>query len=212
MKTHTLLALGLGTLLTLTIAGCKKTPERYTRFGDSPSTTSVRANERDLSTSPVVTGEKADAVTGVTLDNPGLADDSSLADREHDRATFANQTVYFEYDHSNVKANEASKIDQVAAQFKSMGTGYDLLIEGHCDERGTEEYNRSLGDRRANALREKLATLGVDPKKIVTVSYGEDRPVDNGHSEAAYAKNRRGDFVLLTPPSPGQLSKLENKQ
>ena len=87
-----------------------------------------------------------------------------------------------------------------------------VRIEGNCDERGTEEYNRSLGDRRANALREKLATMGVDPKKLLTVSYGEDKPVDNGHNEAAYAKNRRGDFILLTPPSPGQLSKLENNK
>ena len=72
-----------------------------------------------------------------------------------------------------------------------------LLIEGNCDERGTEEYNRALGERRALALREALAKIGIDPMRIRTISYGKDKPVDPGHDEAAWAKNRRGDFVLL---------------
>ena len=74
-----------------------------------------------------------------------------------------------------------------------------LLIEGNCDERGTEEYNRSLGERRALAAREALAKLGVDPMRIETRSFGKDKPVDPGHDESAWAKNRRDDFVLLHP-------------
>jgi peptidoglycan-associated lipoprotein len=77
-----------------------------------------------------------------------------------------------------------------------------LLIEGHCDERGTEEYNRSLGERRALALREALAKDGVDSGNIRTISYGKDQPVDSGHDEAAWAKNRRGQFDWCTPKSP----------
>ncbi len=75
-----------------------------------------------------------------------------------------------------------------------------LKIEGHCDERGTEEYNRSLGERRAFALREYLTNLGINPGLIDTVSFGKDQPADSGHDEAAYAKNRRGVFVVLMPP------------
>ena len=74
-----------------------------------------------------------------------------------------------------------------------------LLIEGHCDERGTEEYNRSLGERRALAVREYLVRLGIQASRIRTISYGFDRPVDNGHNEAAWSKNRRDEFIVLMP-------------
>ena len=74
-----------------------------------------------------------------------------------------------------------------------------LLIEGNCDERGTQEYNRSLGERRALAAREALAKMGIDPSRVRTISYGKDKPVDPDNNEAAWAKNRRDDFVLLHP-------------
>jgi peptidoglycan-associated lipoprotein len=116
-----------------------------------------------------------------------------------DREAFRNQTVYFDFDRSNVKQSELPKLDTVAGKMKSTYAGKVLLVEGHCDERGTEEYNRALGERRALAVRETLARLGLDPAKIVTISYGEDRPVVPGHNEAAWSKNRRGELVLLTP-------------
>ena len=75
-----------------------------------------------------------------------------------------------------------------------------LEIDGHCDERGTEEYNRSLGERRALALREELLRLGIDPMRIDTVSFGKDKPVDPGHDEAAWKLNRRGEFLLEVHP------------
>ena len=78
--------------------------------------------------------------------------------------------------------------------------GKALRVEGHCDERGTEEYNRSLGDRRSLAIREYLARAGMDSQMIDSISYGEDRPKVQGHNEAAWSKNRRGEFILLDPP------------
>lgn len=72
-------------------------------------------------------------------------------------------------------------------------------MDGHCDERGTEEYNRSLGERRAQGIREFLAREGVDASRVRTISFGEDKPVETGHNEAAWSKNRRGEFILLTP-------------
>jgi len=121
---------------------------------------------------------------------------------------FKRDTVYFDYDKSVVKASEVSKVERVASGMKSSrGAGKAIRIEGHCDERGTEEYNRSLGERRALAIREKLVSLGLDPQMIDTISYGEDRPVDPGHTEAAWSKNRRGEFVLLEPPGGGGASR-----
>jgi peptidoglycan-associated lipoprotein len=82
---------------------------------------------------------------------------------------------------------------------KSAPAGVALLIEGHCDERGTEEYNRALGERRALALREALVADGVDGMKVTTRSFGKDRPVDTSNTESGMAKNRRGEFVVLHP-------------
>jgi peptidoglycan-associated lipoprotein len=73
---------------------------------------------------------------------------------------------------------------------------YNIRIEGHCDERGTIEYNLALGERRASAVRDYLVSLGVDAFRIRIVSYGEEDPADPGHDEAAWARNRRGVFVI----------------
>ena len=83
------------------------------------------------------------------------------------------------------------------ANWLRSNAGYNLLIEGHCDERGTEQYNLALGDRRANTAKEYLMTLGIDAGRIRTVSYGEERPFDEGHDDAAWAKNRRAHLVLV---------------
>jgi peptidoglycan-associated lipoprotein len=117
-----------------------------------------------------------------------------------DRETFRDQTVYFDFDQSTVKAGEKAKLDLVATQMKSAHVGKALRIEGHCDERGTEEYNRSLGERRALAVREYLVQQGLDPSIIDTITYGEERPADPGHNQAAWDKNRRGEIILLSPP------------
>jgi peptidoglycan-associated lipoprotein len=120
-----------------------------------------------------------------------------------DRETFRSQTVYFDLDKSIVKSSEVSKLETVASQFRSQHSGKALRIEGHCDERGTEEYNRSLGERRALSVRETLVRLGIDANLIETISLGEERPTDPGHNESAWSKNRRGEIVLLSPPTGG---------
>jgi peptidoglycan-associated lipoprotein len=138
-------------------------------------------------------------VNGAEVSSTDLPNEDKLAGRDLDRSTFADQTVYFEYDRSNVRASEASKLDQVAGAFKAKGSDYDLLIEGHCDERGTEEYNRALGERRALAVRELLIKSGVDANHVFTRSFGKDKPANVGHDETAWSRNRRGEFVLVLP-------------
>lgn len=114
------------------------------------------------------------------------------------RTQFAASVVYFDFDSSVIKTSETSKIRTVVDFLKSNPNDA-IEIEGHCDERGTEEYNRSLGERRALAVREEVAMGGIDPKRVYTISFGEDRPAVDGHNEQAWAKNRRGEFILLTP-------------
>lgn len=103
--------------------------------------------------------------------------------------------IHFAYDSSQILPNEAAILQQIAAFLKRYQQVI-LQIEGHCDERGTEEYNMALGSRRANAARQFLADLGIDPNRLYTISYGEMRPADPGHTEAAWAKNRRGHFLV----------------
>ena len=115
-----------------------------------------------------------------------------------DASLFKNNTILFDFDSAVIKDKQRSKIEAVAAFLKTT-TSNKLLVEGHCDERGTEEYNRALGERRALAVREYLVRLGIQGSRIRTISYGFDRPVDNGHNEAAWTKNRRGEFIVLMP-------------
>ena len=123
---------------------------------------------------------------------------SNPDDFNQDRGTFAANTVHFEYDSSVVKSSEQSNLDAVAAYMKG-NSSIGLLIEGHCDERGTEDYNNSLGERRSTALREALIGMGVNAENVITRSYGEYKPVSPGQDESAYKPNRRGEFVVLTP-------------
>ncbi len=106
------------------------------------------------------------------------------------------QDAFFEFNDSTLSAAAQTALTSSATWLKKNGQ-YNLLIEGHCDERGTEQYNLALGDRRANQAKEYLVTLGVDAGRIRTVSYGEERPFDPGHDESAWAKNRRDHLVLV---------------
>ena len=103
--------------------------------------------------------------------------------------------VFFEYDSARIKPTEVSKLQAVATYLKS-NSSKNLIIEGHCDERGTAEYNRALGERRAQAAREELVRLGVDAGRLSTVSYGNERPLEASHNETAWSKNRRCEFVI----------------
>ena len=116
-----------------------------------------------------------------------------------DRAIFAASTVHFDYDKAILKAAELGKLQPVIAALKAAPQN-KLRVEGHCDERGTEEYNRALGERRALAIRDFIIRSGkIAPNRVTTTSFGEDKPAELGHAEDAWAKNRRGEIVLLKP-------------
>jgi peptidoglycan-associated lipoprotein len=103
--------------------------------------------------------------------------------------------LYFDYDSSEVNAAGHAVLDGNAALMKKYST-WTVTIEGHCDERGTAEYNLALGERRAVAARAYLVSVGISADRLRTVSYGKEFPFDPGHDEAAFAKNRRAHFVV----------------
>ncbi len=105
------------------------------------------------------------------------------------------ENIHFDFDKSFIRNDAKPVLEKVAAHMKE-NPGAKLLIEGHCDERGTSEYNIALGQRRADSTRKYLTNLGVDAGRLSTISYGEEKPADPGHNEAAWAKNRRAVFVI----------------
>ena len=106
-------------------------------------------------------------------------------------------TVLFEFDSATIKPTEDKKLEAVSNYLKAHQK-VGLRVEGNCDERGTEKYNLSLGQKRAGAVREYLINLGIDSQQVVTVSYGAMRPAKEGHDEKAWSQNRRADFVVLS--------------
>lgn len=109
------------------------------------------------------------------------------------------QDVHFEFDKWDLTPTAREILTKNAAWIKKNHP-VEVLLEGHCDERGTVDYNLALGDRRAKSARKYLILLGCDADKIFTISYGEERPVDPGHNEDAWAKNRRAHFRVVVPP------------
>ena len=104
--------------------------------------------------------------------------------------------VYFGFDSTVVPQGEIGKIDDVAAHLNSHADRV-VVVEGHCDERGSNEYNMSLGESRATILRNYLVQSGISADRIQTRSYGEEKPADFGAGESAWSKNRRGEFVIF---------------
>lgn len=103
--------------------------------------------------------------------------------------------VFFDYDQYDVRADQRDAMSANADWMKKWPT-VKIQIEGHCDERGSNKYNMALGDKRANAARDYLVSLGIDAARITTLSYGEERPFVEGQTEAAWSQNRRGHFVV----------------
>lgn len=104
------------------------------------------------------------------------------------------ETIYFDYDSSTLRSDALAALARNAERMKNKPAGTYFRVEGNCDERGTQEYNLALGERRALAVRNHLISLGVNSQYILTVSFGEENPVAMGSNETAWAQNRRADF------------------
>ncbi len=128
---------------------------------------------------------KQEALEGETLES----------ERAASKSAFINEDIYFDYDDSSLK-----DIDRGILKGKSawLNNNQDasIVIEGHCDERGTTEYNLALGDRRAESVRSFLIDLGINPARLEKISYGEEMPIATNHDEEAWAKNRRAHFTI----------------
>ncbi|MBA3016934.1 MAG: peptidoglycan-associated lipoprotein Pal [Proteobacteria bacterium] len=111
------------------------------------------------------------------------------------RNLFMNENIYFDFDMSNLKP-ESQEVLKRKAEWLRNNPGESIIVEGHCDERGTNEYNLALGDRRAQSAKNFLIDLGIAESRLTTISYGEERPADPRQNEDAWSKNRRDQFVI----------------
>jgi peptidoglycan-associated lipoprotein len=181
----------------LVAAGCAHKPVNVTQLHPGPTPPPIEPTPNTLPNNETPGTQIVPATNPMTTEIPA-ANPLSFEGMIEDTNALASYTAHFKYDSAAVQKTEKSNLAAVAAAL-SVDASAKLLIEGNCDERGTDEYNRALGERRALALREALAKIGVDPSRVRTISYGKDKPADTGHDEAAWAKNRRGDFILLHP-------------
>lgn len=182
MKRTTKLALTIAIASVLGMTGCskKKLPPQDT--GETaglptPTPGPDRIDEEPTPTTPTISDSDLDSVD---IAQKNLRD------------------IYFDFDSYELRADQRATLE-ANASWLMANTSYKVIIEGHCDERGTDEYNLALGDRRANAARSYLQHLGVATERLSTISYGEAYPVDPGHHESAWSKNRRAHFGVVPP-------------
>ena len=186
------LALVLALLVVISISSCAKK-----KISSEPSTTSAEeearkradeeARQREL--------ERQNALKEEDLSEGSLS--ARMADQrtESARTIFENEDIYFEFDSIRLSPEAQETLAKKAAWLRANSEA-SVTIEGHCDSRGTNEYNLALGEGRAQSVKAFLADLGVDSSRLTTISYGEERPIDRTESEEAWAKNRRASFVI----------------
>ncbi len=151
--------------------------------------------EEDKNT-PII--ETLDAGSGAGEQKLGFGDrdnKSAAYKKEHGRSSIQLKPVYFDFDKSNIRNDQVASIEHNGEYLKS-NVASKVLIEGNCDELGTNEYNLALGERRAMNAKKYMIKLGIDSTRIRTVSYGEERPLFTGSEDSDYAYNRRDDFIL----------------
>jgi peptidoglycan-associated lipoprotein len=139
--------------------------------------------------------EPAEEPADTSMSEDEMVSDEEARSMEAARQMFESESIYFEFDSSALLPAAQQVLSQKADYMFANGDA-TVTIEGHCDERGTNAYNMALGQRRADAAKDFMVNLGIDATRLTTISYGEEQPVDYGHNEEAWAKNRRDHFVL----------------
>jgi len=145
------------------------------------------------------TAQEQAASTNPTPSTDPLASNRSKAEEQDLSALLQGTLLHFDFDQSSLTAESRSRLQKLADVLREHRT-LEVKISGHCDERGTEEYNLALGQQRAGAAKKYLVDLGIEANRIDTISYGKERPLDPRHTEEAWALNRRDEFTAAGGP------------
>lgn len=180
----------VGTALAFMLAGCPKQPVR-----PNPAETMLGQQGAGTATNLSTAGASN---LNLNPEAPGLVDRGDGFDPlGQNRTALEAQTVYFDFDQSAIKASERTKLQQ-AKEYLEKNPGFRLLLEGHCDWRGSAEYNLSLGDRRASSVKKYLQSIGVAADRVETLSKGSLEAAKNA-DEATMAKDRRVNLIVVNP-------------
>jgi peptidoglycan-associated lipoprotein len=184
------------------ITGCagKKSYTGIDNSGAAASAAQTSGATPSTIATPAVSFEKSSGITGSGITDSSLSGDEASKRRGSaegaDTAASSLKTVYFDFDAFLLSA-EARETLTGNARFLESNAKTQVTIEGHADERGSDEYNLALAEKRAVAVKRYLQSLGVSAERMDTVSFGEDKPAVEGDNEAAWSKNRRVDFVIV---------------
>ena len=152
--------------------------------------------KQDVPVTDKSAGTGSTATTSSTSSTTGLPS-STVSSTSLTTGTLANRSVFFDFDSNAVKDEFRPLVQAHSKYMTAEKRDASIRIEGNCDERGSREYNLALGQRRAEAVKKVMTVLGVQDGRIETVSFGEEKPMGDGHDEAAWAKNRRADIKYL---------------
>ena len=180
--------------IALTVAGCK-----YDDAAEDGALNGGGANDGQSNVAQSSDIDTVEGTGGAVTDEDGMAATELPFDKDPNyvRCTDVEfEPVYFGFDASNLAPSELAKIETVAQHLKDNADRV-VIVEGNCDERGSNEYNLSLGDLRAISIRDYMATLGIAAERMQTKSYGEEKPAVSGSGEEAWSKNRRGEFAIF---------------
>ncbi|WP_456480626.1 OmpA family protein [Nautilia sp.] len=204
MKKKLLIATGVAALLMIT--GCSKQPNIENAAETTQQTVTkteqqTKAAETEVA-KPAETNNETVNTQNATVEEQTLTEASegtkiSVSTNQKFAKELANVVVYFDFDKYNIRPDQWPKVEKLAELIKNNPENYTVRIEGNCDEWGTEEYNYALGLKRANTVKNALIKLGVDPKKLTIISYGELNPVCTAHAKWCWRLNRRDNFTYL---------------
>ncbi|GAB6074377.1 OmpA family protein [Nautilia lithotrophica] len=197
MKKKLLIATGLAALLMIT--GCSKQPSLENANETQQSAQAAQTTTGNEATTATTNENESVSTQNANVEEQTIGEGAKIsvtADQKFAK-DLANIVVYFDFDKYNIRPDQWPKVEKLAELIKSNPANYTIRIEGNCDEWGTEEYNYALGLKRANAVKDALIKLGVDPKKLTIISYGELNPVCTAHAKWCWRLNRRDNFTYL---------------
>ncbi len=192
-RVPSLILMGLG----VTLLACGKSPEPQTPAPQA-NADSIAAAERARADSAAADAARREQEEAERIARQRAVDSSaSVAAAAAEVRNMLAAMVHFDFDKANIRGDDAATLDQKVA-ILNANPDLRIRISGHCDERGSDEYNLALGNRRATASKQYLVSHGVDASRVETASFGEERPMAMGQDEDSWAQNRRGEFEILS--------------
>jgi len=196
MNKKILAATGLAALLMIT--GCSKQPNLENATQTEQTTQTTNENQTNENVAAQSNTNESVNTQNAVVEEQTLSENTQTAGENQKFAkNLAEIVVYFDFDKYNIRPDQWPKVEKLAKLIKDNPANYTVRIEGNCDEWGTEEYNYALGLKRANTVKNALIKLGVDPKKLTVISYGELNPVCTAHAKWCWRLNRRDNFTYL---------------